>query len=169
MIFWIFGVNTAPFPASKLNGGSTPEDFRAFPVTQQVKNLPARQRGQEMLVRSLIREDPLKKEMASYFGILGWEIPQTEEPGWSQSTGLQRVGHDWERDAWEFFIHIKKKFSKILNVLLTSQNLKFFVSYLGHLLFGAFWNMQLYLEKYCRHSLFNPALTSDLVPVILPF
>ena len=112
-----------------------------------------------MRVRSLIGEDPLEKEMASHFGILGWEIPWTEEPGWSQSTGLQRVGHDWERDAWEFFIHVKKKFSKTLNVLLTSRNLKFFVSYLGHLLFGAFWNMQTYLEKYRRHSLFNPALT----------
>ena len=27
------------------------------------------------------REDPLKKEMATYSGILAWEIPWTEEPG----------------------------------------------------------------------------------------
>ena len=26
-------------------------------------------------------EDPLEKKMATYFSILGWEIPWTEEPG----------------------------------------------------------------------------------------
>ena len=71
-----------------------PENFRASPMTQQVKNLPARQGAQEMPVRSLVGEEPLEKEMASHFGILGWEIPRTEEAGWSQTTGLQRVGHD---------------------------------------------------------------------------
>ena len=25
---------------------------------------------------------------------LAWKIPWTEEPGWLQSTGLQRVGHN---------------------------------------------------------------------------
>ena len=32
--------------------------------------------------------------MASHSGILAWEILWTEEPGWLQSMGLQRVGHD---------------------------------------------------------------------------
>ena len=27
-------------------------------------------------------------------GILAWEIPMSEEPGWLQSMGPQRVGHD---------------------------------------------------------------------------
>ena len=27
--------------------------------------------------------------------LLAWKIPRTEEPGGLQSTGLQRVGHDW--------------------------------------------------------------------------
>ena len=32
--------------------------------------------------------------MATYFSILAWRIPWTEEPGGLQSMGLQRVGHD---------------------------------------------------------------------------
>ena len=36
---------------------------------------------QETQVRSLVWEDPLKKEMATHCSILVWEIPETEEPG----------------------------------------------------------------------------------------
>ena len=32
--------------------------------------------------------------MATHFGILAWRIPQAEEPGRLQSTGLQRGRHD---------------------------------------------------------------------------
>ena len=49
----------------------------------------------EMWVRSLGREDPLEKEMATHSSILAWGIPWTEEPGGLQSMGSQRVGHDW--------------------------------------------------------------------------
>ena len=45
-------------------------------------------------VRSLGREDPLEKEMATHFSTLAWKIPWTEEPGRLQSMGSQRVGHD---------------------------------------------------------------------------
>ena len=41
------------------------------------------------------REDPLEKEMATHSRILALRIPRTEEPGWLQSMGLRRVGHDW--------------------------------------------------------------------------
>ena len=44
---------------------------------------------QEMQVGSLGWEDPLEKDMATYFSILAWEIPWTEEPGRLQSMGLQ--------------------------------------------------------------------------------
>ena len=37
----------------------------------------------------------LEKEMATPSSILVWRIPWTEEPGRLQSTGSQRVGHDW--------------------------------------------------------------------------
>ena len=33
--------------------------------------------------------------MATHSSILAWRIPWTEEPGGLQSTGSQRVGHDW--------------------------------------------------------------------------
>ena len=44
-------------------------------------------------VRSLGREDPLEKEMATHSSLLAWRIPWVEEPGGLQSMGLQRVGH----------------------------------------------------------------------------
>ena len=47
-----------------------------------------------MRVCSLGREDPLEKETATHSSILSWRIPQTEEPGGLQSTGLQRVRHN---------------------------------------------------------------------------
>ena len=56
-----------------------------------VKCLPAMW---ETLVRSLGREDPLEKEMATHSSTLAWKIPWTEEPSRLQSTGSQRVGHD---------------------------------------------------------------------------
>ena len=43
-----------------------------------VKNLPAMWETQ---VRSLGREDPLEKRMATHSSILAWRIPWTEEPG----------------------------------------------------------------------------------------
>ena len=49
---------------------------------------------QETWVRSLSREDPLEKEMATHSSILAWETPWTEESGRLQSIGLQRVGHN---------------------------------------------------------------------------
>ena len=56
-----------------------------------VKNLPA---IQETQVRSLGREDPLEKAIATHSSILAWRIPWTEKPGGLQSIGSQRVGHD---------------------------------------------------------------------------
>ena len=44
-------------------------------------------------VRSLDREDPLEKEMATHSSILAWKIPWTEEPGWLLSMRSKRVGH----------------------------------------------------------------------------
>ena len=61
-------------------------------VTQTIKNLPAMQ---ETWVWSLGQEDPLEEGMAAHSSILAWEIPWTEEPGWQQSMGSQRVKHNW--------------------------------------------------------------------------
>ena len=48
----------------------------------------------ETQARSLSREDPLEKEVATHSSILAWKIPWAEEPGRLQSRGSQRVGHD---------------------------------------------------------------------------
>ena len=61
-------------------------------VAQRLKRLPALR---ETWVQSLGWEDPLEKEMTTHSSILAWRIPWTEEPGGLQSTGSQRVGHDW--------------------------------------------------------------------------
>ena len=60
-------------------------------MAQTVKHLPTMRETQ---VRSLGREDPLEKEMATPSSILAWRIPWTEEPGGLQFMGSQRVGHD---------------------------------------------------------------------------
>ena len=49
---------------------------------------------QETRVRSPGQEEPLEKEMATHSSIFAWEIPWTEKPGWLQSMGSQRVGHN---------------------------------------------------------------------------
>ena len=56
-----------------------------------VKRLPAMW---ETWVRFLGWEDPLEKEMATYFSTLAWKIPWMEEPGRLLYVGSQRVGHD---------------------------------------------------------------------------
>ena len=49
----------------------------------------------ETQVWSLGWEDPLEKEMVTHSSILAWRIPRMKMPGRLQSTGSQRVGHDW--------------------------------------------------------------------------
>ena len=73
---------------------NTSYTFRASPVAQWVKNLPAMQQTQETQVQSLGWEDHLEKEMATHSSILAWKIPWTKESGRLQSMGLQRVRRD---------------------------------------------------------------------------
>ena len=61
-------------------------------VAQWVKRLPTMRETQ---VRSVGREDPLEKEMATHSSALAWKIPWMEMPGRLQAMGLQRVRHDW--------------------------------------------------------------------------
>ena len=60
-------------------------------VAQTVKHLSTMW---ETWGRSLGREDPLEKEMATHSSTIAWKIPWMEEPGRLQSTGSQRVRHD---------------------------------------------------------------------------
>ena len=61
-------------------------------MAQRLKHLPP---IRETRVRSLGQEDPLEKKMVAHSSILAWRIPWMEKPGRLQSTGSQRVGHDW--------------------------------------------------------------------------
>ena len=60
-------------------------------VAQTVKCLPTMR---EIQVRSLGREDPLEKEMATRSSTSAWKIPWTDKPGRLQSIESRRVGHD---------------------------------------------------------------------------
>ena len=48
----------------------------------------------ETWVQSLVREDPLEKEMAIHSSTLAWKLPWTEEPCKLRSMGSQRVSHN---------------------------------------------------------------------------
>ena len=60
-------------------------------VAQTVKCMPTMR---ETWVRSLGREDPLEKEMATHSSTLAWKIPWAEEPGRQHSMGSKRAGHN---------------------------------------------------------------------------
>ena len=62
--------------------------FGGFPLWLSHQESPAVQNMQEMWVRSLGWEDPLKEKMATCSGILAWD-PWTEELGRLQSLGSQ--------------------------------------------------------------------------------
>ena len=61
-----------------------------FLAALPVKKPPSMRKAQEMWVRSLDQEDPLKKWMATHSSILAWRIPWTEEPGRLQFMDLQK-------------------------------------------------------------------------------
>ena len=68
-----------------------------------VKNMPT---IQETQVQSLSQEDPLEKEMGTHSSILAWEIPWTEEPGYSpwghkrSDTAEQLSHHQYGPDSY---------------------------------------------------------------------
>ena len=74
--------------------GSSSGNLSAHTIDSAVKNLPANAGDMEVWVRSLGREDPLKKEMSTHSSILAWEISWTEEPRALLSMGSRRVGYD---------------------------------------------------------------------------
>ena len=48
----------------------------------------------EMRVQSLGQEDLLEQKMATHSSIVAWKVPWTEDPGWLESAGSQRIGQD---------------------------------------------------------------------------
>ena len=49
---------------------------------------------------------PWRRALATHSSVLAWRIPWTEDPGWLQSMGLQRVGHDWSNLVCTYSSHI---------------------------------------------------------------
>ena len=70
-----------------------------------VKKLPAMQETHETHVWSPGGEDPPEEETATYFSILAWRIPRTEESGGLQSKRSQRVRHDWAPKLWIIMLY----------------------------------------------------------------
>ena len=56
--------------------------------------------------------------MAAHSSILAWRIPWTEEPGGLQSTGSQRVGHDWVTSL----THVKGSLESKVRGLIPGHN-----------------------------------------------
>ena len=87
---------------------------RTAGVAQMVKSLSTMR---ETCVRSLDREDPLEKEMATHSSSIAWKIPWMEEPGRLQSMGSQRVRHDW---ATSLSSQVRKRKDKYCMCSVTS-------------------------------------------------
>ena len=66
----------------------TPNIVRGFPGGSMVKNPSAMQEAQETQVRSLGREDPLAKAMATRPSLLAWRIPWWAAVHGSQKTKI---------------------------------------------------------------------------------
>ena len=60
--------------------------------TTDHKDLPVTQGPQ---AQSLSRDGPLEKGVAIHASVLALKTPWPGEPGWLQSMGSQRVGHNW--------------------------------------------------------------------------
>ena len=100
-----------------------------------IKHLPVMQ---ETRVQSLVREDPLEKEMATHSSTLAWKIPWMEEPGGLQSMGYQRVGHnqvtsvslslyfDPRSGCWKTFIKLRWIVLLFFLKILNSSTVSFF-------------------------------------------
>ena len=62
--------------------------------------------------------------MATHSSILAWKIPWTEEPGWLQPVGLQRVRHDWTTSFSLFRNNILLLFTSLSSPASTIESLK---------------------------------------------
>ena len=132
----------------------------------RLKRLPAMP---ETRVRSLGREDPQVKEMATHSSVLAWRIPWTEEAGRLQSMGSQRVGHGWETSlSLSLYTHDLKQclFAHcwlLLNICWLDECLNWTISFLGaetvffphHHIFPSRYGWRIKLSSSCSAT-WNP-------------
>ena len=86
----------------------------------------------------------LEEGMATHSSILAWRIPWTEEPGGLQSTGSQRVGHDWSDVAHTHTSQLSQSYlltaTQLLgNVCHNRKRLRFFFFFFSVFLLPLFW------------------------------
>ena len=67
----------------------------------------------ETQVQHLSWKDPLEKRMAIHSSILPGEFHGQRRPGRLQSTGSQKVGHDWGTNTFTSLCYISVKSLKI--------------------------------------------------------
>ena len=91
-------------------------------VAQMVKNLPAMR---ETWVQFLGWEDPLEEGTAAHSIILAWSSPWTEEAGWLQSMGSQRVRHDW---VTTYTQHIHYEMTISINLITICPHVSFYIN-----------------------------------------
>ena len=121
---------------------------------------------QKTWVRSLGREDPLEKEMATHSSVLAWRIPGTGEPGGLPSMGSHRVGHDWSDFTFTFFQFLKSGLTLPFQDFLVESGL---FAALGTLFFCACPGSQHYPQE-CFDPIFtyqNPFLKSSTKPFLI--
>ena len=135
-------------------------DKTLCPDDSVVKNLSAMQEMQEMWFRSLGWEDPLEEEMASHSSVLAWRISQTEEPGWLQSMGLQRVGYDRAHTHTQYTIYLillvgeRGTFSVSVLSVLAQNSLRWSVFFSRRCSFPLFFfSILFFFKQYYRFSL----------------
>ena len=106
--------------------------FPGFPGGASDKESSCQCKRHETQGRFLGYEDPLEEGMASHPSTFVWRIPWTEEPGRLQSTGSQRVGHDWSNVAgMHAHVHVHPKLPSYGNypgVLLPTLAIMYFFS-----------------------------------------
>ena len=70
----------------------------------------------------------VRKEMATHSSILAWRIPWTEKPGGPQSTGSQRVGHDWATSLWQILVCVLDSWARFKELRIRTQNNRSFLT-----------------------------------------
>ena len=73
----------------------------------------------------------LEKEMATHSSTLAWKIPWMEKPGRLQSTGSQRVRHDWMTSLSLFKIFLGRKGLNILTCLSHRSEMHYYKILVG--------------------------------------
>ena len=88
-------LSSSPHPSVQFSSHLT--NLGVSLVAQRIKCLHAMW---ETRVRSLGREVPLEKEMATHSNILAWRIPWTRSLVGYSPQGSQKFGHDWAISHW---------------------------------------------------------------------